>query len=192
MSPSKSVVQYFNDKFLRKRHSVSAGLKFSSQHQHPTTLTTCQPANSTNLLAVASINNNNNNTSNVNHKLEKSVSNQSLLFNAPSSPPPPPQIRLDDSKVEAEAAITTRLKVPPKPALPSKSNAVSRSGSFKSKKKTKRSKSAPINQRKILVNSTFYTVLSTNYGDSQLSPLNRVCVLCEKKQHSQTQCHNFK
>lgn len=58
----------------------------------------------------------------------------------------------------------TRLKIPFK-LKPSSS----RSGSFKVKKKTKRSKSAPINQRKILVNSTFYTLLSTNYGDTLLS-----------------------
>jgi hypothetical protein len=201
MSPSKSVVQYLNDKFLRKRHSVSI-LKFSNSNTPThTSHQPCQPATSTNLLAVSpsltTTTTTTTNTSNVNHKLEKSVSNQSFLFNTP-------QIRLDDG---SEAVTTsTRLKVafskqPQSSASASsststsKSNAVSRSGSFKVKKKTKRSKSAPINQRKILVNSTFFTLLSTNYGDSsQLSPaaLNRICVLCENKQHNQTQCHIFK
>ena len=118
-------------------------------------------------------------------------------------------------------AITspTRLKIPFK--LKSSNQASSRTGSFRVKKKTKRSKSAPINQRKILVNSTFYTLLSTNYGDTLLSSggANRsdtsrnaagngtaatnallspssqfatpVCVFCQQKRHSQAQCHIF-
>lgn len=102
----------------------------------------------------------------------------------------------------------TRLKIPFK-----LKNSASRAGSFKAKRKTKRSKSAPINQRRILVNSTFYTLLSTNYGDTllspgagggQLSPTSAgagggaghhpnqpMCVFCEQKRYSQVQCHIF-
>lgn len=188
---SKSVVQYLNNKFLRKRHSVSI-LKFNNTNMPTNKISSDLLKMSSNLTHMdeedhsSSTNNSghffckspksgriNSDTSYTkeltvkNSKLEKSISNQSFLSNKP-------EISIN---APGPSEPIMSLKVPFK----SKNNNASPTrNSFNVKKKTKRSKSAPINQRKILVNSTIYaSLLSTNYNENINN--NTGCIYCDNK-----------
>jgi hypothetical protein len=200
-SSTKSVLthlQNLNNKFLRKRHSVSI-LKFNSNSNNSSNHTAALSnsglsiSNSTNLNNINSqsfssqFNKMTNNASNYNQKntLMLPLTNSVLLVDS-----------YDNSlQISNNSGINSKFS---NKKAGSKSGSASHNSSMKSKRKQKRSKSAPINQRrpaKLTSQSMLYALLSPNYVKKAANSSKNVkfneCIFCSFKKQNNLHSLNY-
>lgn len=210
---SKTVVQQclqnLNNRLLRKRHSVSI-LKFNNSNSscNTPTLNSAQLSPSTNFSRFSSrklsISNNKLNKSSSNTLLDDPI-NSCVGGSSHSRGLQKSTLMLPGSKNSDTLSLTSVVSSPftsSKFKLPIKikSNVSSRHGSFKMKRKTKRSKSAPINERKPQMTTMHQALMPSTrrfLGDSSNDHKNNgklnivFCKFCELRLQQQNQQNNL-